>query len=132
MNFHSFSVASPGAGLALHARSGMSANRHNVTRPGADPCRITERDLDDLPKILELLGRLNDPYAGGDTVARLVESIRVLKARCMRNAGRRFVNRKIESLGYALNLIGNRGLEAELFELLEEMTVFKSELESRQ
>ncbi len=98
-------------------------------RTGPDPCKVTAKDLALLDRIHKLLGLLNDPYAGGQDVAKLVEGIPVLKARCMRTAADRFRNRKIDSVSQALGLIGNRGLESALFDLLEELTILKSNME---
>jgi hypothetical protein len=109
----------------------MRESHRPAVKPGAGPCQVTAADLSMLDAIHKLLTVLNDPYAGGDTVARLVESIPVLKARCMRAAAERFRARRVESVGYALTLIGNRGLETQLFDLLEELTVLKCTLEAR-
>jgi hypothetical protein len=81
-----------------------------------------------LDRIHKLLSLLNDPYAGGQDVAKLVDSIPVLKARCMRAAAERFANRRIDSTGYALTLIGNRGLETALLDLLEELTILNADM----
>lgn len=94
-----------------------------------DPCKVTANDLSMLDRIHKLLSLLNDPYAGGQDVAKLVESIPVLEARCMRSAAGRFANRRIESTGYALTLIGNRGLETALLDLLEELTILKADMQ---
>jgi hypothetical protein len=52
----------------------------------------------------------------------------VLSARIVRHARTR--NRSIDSLGAALALIGNRGLETVLLQFLEDLTIFKGELET--
>ena len=109
----------------------MRESHRPVIKPAAGPCQVTAADLSMLDAIHKLLTVLNDPYAGGDTVARLVEGIPVLKARCVRAAADRFRGRRVDSVAYALTLIGNRGLESQLFDLLEELTVLKSTLESR-
>jgi hypothetical protein len=108
----------------------MRESQRPSLRPGTAQCQVSARDLSQLDAIHRLLTVLNDPYAGGETVAGLVDGIPVLKARCMRAATERFLGRRIESVAYALTLIGNRGLETQLFELLEELTVLKSNLES--
>jgi hypothetical protein len=95
--------------------------------PAADECEVRPEDLRDVAKIQKLLGALNDPYAN---VVALTEDIRVLAARCVRTAQRRSVRNDILSVGHALSLLGNKGVEAELLGVLEDLTVLKAELEA--
>lgn len=95
-------------------------------RPAPDDCRVRDEHLKDLPKIHELLLALNDPYAN---IGRLVAGIPILAARCVARAIKRG-KPEINSIDHALTLIGNKGLEAELLTLLEDLTVHKAEREA--
>lgn len=88
---------------------------------------MTTEHLKDLRKIQELLSALNDPYAN---ITRLVDSIPVLAARVVQSALNRSPKIEIYKIDHALTLIGNKGLEFELFTLLEDLTVLKSEQEA--
>jgi hypothetical protein len=91
---------------------------------------VQAKHLKDLDKIHELLRALNDPYAAGKNIGALVAKIPILAARCIAKAASRSTKIEINSLDHALNLIGNRGLESELFDLLEDLTMFKSKLDN--
>jgi hypothetical protein len=93
--------------------------------------KVKPQHLKELGKIQELLKALNDPYAAGQRVDRLVENIPILAARCLHRAISRSSKVQISSLDHAIRLIGNRGLEAELLGLLEDLTIAKSELEAK-
>jgi hypothetical protein len=95
----------------------------------ADPTALDEEDLDLLGGIHDLLSKLNDAYAGGTQVAALIEKIPVLAARCTRRAAKRFPGKQPKTLAEALTLIGNMGLEAELLQLLEDLTVLRADLD---
>jgi len=90
--------------------------------------KVQAKHLKELDKIHELLRALNDPYASKN-IGVLVGKIEILATRCIFRATSR--SRKIEilSLEHAINLIGNRGLESELFDLLEDLTMLKSKLD---
>ena len=92
-------------------------------------CKITVKHLSELPKITELLQALNDPLAGGKNVGKLVTKIPVLAARVVERALSRKSKKEISSIDQAINMIGNRGLESELLQLLEDLTIKKSEAE---
>ncbi len=92
-------------------------------------CKITLKHLADLPKIMDLLSALNDPLAGGRNVGKLVQKIPVLAARLVDRALSRSSKKQISSLDQAINMLGNRGLESELLQLLEDLTIKKSEAE---
>jgi hypothetical protein len=94
-------------------------------RPAPSDSRVRIEHLKDLDKIHELLLALNDPYAN---IGRLVASIPVLAARCATRAIERS-KLEINSIDHALTLIGNKGLEAELLTLLEDLTILKAERE---
>ena len=92
-------------------------------------CKITLKHLSELPKIMELLHTLNDPLAGGKNVGKLVSKIPVLAARLVDRALSQARKKEIYSIDQAINMIGNRGLETELMNLLEDLTIKKSEAE---
>jgi hypothetical protein len=92
-------------------------------------CKITVKHLSELPKITELLHALNDPLAGGKNVGKLVTKIPVLAARVVERALSRKSKKEISSIDQAITMIGNRGLESELLQLLEDLTIKKSEAE---
>jgi hypothetical protein len=95
----------------------------------ADPCAVAEEDLKSLGDIHALLRALNDAYAGGARVGDLVSKLPVLQARCLRRAIKRNPAKVHCTLPEALTLIGNIGLESELLQLLEDLTVLSAELE---
>ena len=92
--------------------------------------KVQPKHLKDLDKIHELLRALNDPYAAGKNVGNLVGKIPILVARCIHRAASRSSKIEINSLDHAITLIGNRGLESELFDLLEDLTMLKSKLDN--
>ncbi len=92
--------------------------------------KVQAKHLKDLDKIHELLRALNDPYAAGKNVGALVGKIPILVARCIQRAASRSNKIEIQNIDHAISLIGNRGLESELFDLLEDLTVLKSKLEN--
>ena len=94
----------------------------------ADACAVAEQDLKSLSEIHTLLRALNDAYAGGARVEQLIGNIPVLSARIVRRARKRFPAKSNCTLAEALTLIGNIGLESELLQLLEDLTVLSAEL----
>jgi hypothetical protein len=91
--------------------------------------KVSPEHLGELEKIHDLLRELNDPYAAGRSVGALIAKIPILAARCVHRAQSRSSKIEVQSLTQALSLIGNRGLEAELLDLLEDLTVAKDKLE---
>jgi hypothetical protein len=91
--------------------------------------KVQAKHLKELDKIHELLRALNDPYASKN-IGTLVGKIQILAARCVHRATSRSSKIEINSLEHAITLIGNRGLESELFDLLEDLTVLKSKLDN--
>ncbi len=96
-----------------------------------DDCRLQPADLKRLDLVRELLSLLNDPYVGPYKLAETVEAIAVFAARCKREAALHRPRNEVENIERALNVLGNRGIEKVLFELLEDMTILKSELEDK-
>jgi hypothetical protein len=93
-----------------------------------DDCEVGEEDLQHLKRLHDLLAALNDPYVSRRKIEMLTSYSKVLSARVLRHARAR--QRSIDSLGAALTLIGNRGLETVLLQFLEDLTVYKGELEA--
>jgi len=91
--------------------------------------KVQPKHLKELDRIHELLSALNDPYASKN-VGNLVGKIPILVARCVHRAQSRSRKIEINSVDHAITLIGNRGLESELFDLLEDLTVLKSKLDN--
>ena len=98
-------------------------------KSGVSETRVTASDLAHLSAIKDLLSLLNDPYAGGTPLVHIVDRIRVLQARCALRAKQTSPDRPLKTTAQVLALIGNRGLEAELLTLLEDLTMLKAELD---
>lgn len=94
-----------------------------------DECEVGQDDLQHLQRMHDLLAALNDPYVSRRKIEMLTSYSRVLSARVVRHARAR--QRSIDSLGAALTLIGNRGLETVLLQFLEDLTIYKGELEAK-
>jgi len=94
-----------------------------------DDCRITHEDLKRLDQVKELLSLLNDPYIGPYKLKDCIEGMPSLASRCRREAALHRPRNEVEQIERALNVLGNRGIEKVLLELLEDMTIFKSELD---
>jgi len=90
--------------------------------------KVQAKHLGELGKIHDLLRALNDPYAAKN-IGALVGKISILAARIVHRAQSRSSKIEIHSIDHAINLIGNRGLESELLDLLEDLTMLKSKLE---
>ncbi|MBI3206337.1 MAG: hypothetical protein HYZ29_32675 [Myxococcales bacterium] len=91
---------------------------------GSDPTRVGPEHLALTGRIFALLRALDDPLVGTTQLEQLVAAIPVLEARCIRKASRARM-----PLGSALARIGNRGLEAVLLQLLEDLTICKADAE---
>jgi hypothetical protein len=114
----------------------LSQTLVNMRAPVAGPLTVNPADikvqakhLGELDKIHALLSALNDPYASKN-IGNLVGKIQILAARCIHRAASRSSKIEINSLDHAITLIGNRGLESELFDLLEDLTMLKSKLDN--
>jgi hypothetical protein len=92
-------------------------------------CEVTESDLEHIERFLVLLRTLDDPLASRDILARSVNDIPVLAARCLARASN--PTRTVKRLPDALSILGNFGLERILFELLEDLTILKSDVSAR-
>jgi HD-like signal output (HDOD) protein len=92
-------------------------------------CDVGASDLQKLDAIHHLLEALRDPLASGKLIEHRVSQVPVLSARMIRFARRGHPGRTISTLANALALVGNRGLETVLLELLEDLTVLRADLE---
>jgi hypothetical protein len=97
----------------------------------SDDCKVRPADLGRLELVKELLGLLNDPYVGPYKLTETITHIPVFAARCRREAAMVRPRSEVENIERALNVIGNRGIEKVLFELLEDMTILKADLDGR-
>lgn len=86
-----------------------------------DPGAVTAEDLKYIEEISALLGTLNDPQAGADKLAQHVDRIQVLKVRIARRFLRVHPRGSLAGTAQQIALLGNRQLEAVLFELLEDI-----------
>lgn len=91
---------------------------------------VQKQDLAHIDALLELLQALNDPQVSTYVIERLVSKIEPLKTRCIRMALAKRPKATVSTAGQALAILGNRGLESSLLELLEDLTVLKAELEA--
>lgn len=92
-------------------------------------CAVVETDLEHIERFLTLLRTLDDPLVSRDILARRVNEIPVLAARCLARASS--PTRKVKRLSEALSILGNFGLERIFLELLEDLTVLKYEVAER-
>jgi hypothetical protein len=116
--------------LAAPVRAGQAEPRAGAKPARLDPCAVIEEDLRSFAEIHTLLRALNDAYAGGSRVGDLVAKVPVLGARCVRRAQKRFPAKSSCTLAEALTLIGNLGLETELLQLLEDLTILSADLKA--
>jgi HD-like signal output (HDOD) protein len=97
--------------------------------PPDSACQVSAGDLKRLEAIHSLLEALRDPLASSKLVEHRVKQIPVLTARMIRFAKRGAPARNITTLGGALAIVGNRGLETVLLELLEDLTVLRADID---
>jgi hypothetical protein len=95
-----------------------------------DDCKIRPTDLGRLDLVKDLLSLLNDPYVGPYKLAETITNFPVFAARCRREAALSRPRSEVEDIERALNVIGNRGIEKVLLELLEDMTILKADLDA--
>jgi hypothetical protein len=94
-------------------------------------CDVTPPDLKRLDAIHLLLEALRDPLASSKLIEHRVQQIPVLMARMIRYARKSAPARDVKTLSAALGVVGNRGLETVLLELLEDLTVLRADLEEQ-
>lgn len=107
----------------------IADRRASENARGAPPWQVQRQDLGSLEAVQALLSALNDPYVATQQVGGLVEDIRVLRARCIRRAVQASEMEQVPTLAEALALIGNKGLEAELLSVLEDLTILSADSE---
>lgn len=117
------------ASFSQHSSMDMRTSPDGLLVVDPSECKITIKHLSELPKIMDLLHALNDPLAGGKNVGKLVGTIPVLAARIVDRALAHSRKKEIYSLDQAISMVGNRGLESELLQLLEDLTIKKAEAE---
>lgn len=106
------------------------AERRQSERVSLAPAwRAQRSDLQSLEHVRSLLTALNNPYVSTARIEQLVEQIRVLRVRCIRRAIQDSDADSTPNLSEALALIGNKGLEAELLAVLEDLTILSAELQ---
>lgn len=108
----------------------MRVNPDQLIAPRAADCEARAEHLVQLGPIHELLKALNDPCAGGQRVTTLVAQIPLLAHRCIHALMQKRPTLRAATLNQALALLGNRGLETELLQVLEDLTVLRSELDA--
>ncbi len=86
-------------------------------------------DLRHLPALHGILHALNEPAAGIPQLVDFCSEIASLAGRLMHEAQRLVPDRDVETVGYALHVLGNRGLEEVLLEYLEDLTILKTDIE---
>ncbi len=89
---------------------------------------VQPSDLANFDALHDLLLALNDPYAAGGDLTQHIERIPLLRARLLRTARLKTGHLDMTELGRALAMLGNKGLEIELLQLLEDMTIAKADL----
>jgi len=119
--------------MLIDARNSMLIKtKARPFQPPLDDCRVQPSDLKRLHMVRELLRLLNDPYVGPLKLSETVANIPVFAARCRREAALFRPRSEVAQIDRALNVIGNRGIEKVLLELLEDLTILKSDIESQQ
>lgn len=92
---------------------------------------VSPHDLKRLGDLHALLFVLDDPTAALGEVTALCARLPALEARILALANTAGAYRRTLDLRTALSLVGNRGLERVLLELLEDLTVLKADLDEQ-
>ena len=90
---------------------------------------VKPEDLGHLPALHGILAALNDPGAGVSQLRDLCIELPSLAARIMEHARAMAPHHEVRDVGYALAILGNKGLEQVLLPYLEDLTVLKTDLE---
>ncbi len=123
----------PRAALKDTAGAGARRKRRNKRQKGmTDELQVTAQHLECFSNLHALLLVFNDPYASGFDLAKHVEEIPILAARLVRSARIQTGHLDLTNINTALSFLGNKGLEGELLNLLEDMTVAKADLEDEE
>jgi hypothetical protein len=97
--------------------------------PRPSDVQASKEHLVELGPIHELLKALNDPCCSASKVTLLVAQIPLLAHRCVQAVLARRPTQRSATLSQAVALLGNRGLETVLLQVLEDLTILRSELE---
>ncbi len=89
--------------------------------------RVEPSDLEKLPLLHEILSLLADPAVSADQLGRVADRLPVLANRLKEAA--RGLKRSRRTAGESIVVLGNRGFEAILLELLEDLTVLRADLD---
>ncbi|HLV68323.1 MAG TPA: hypothetical protein VKY73_21045 [Polyangiaceae bacterium] len=108
----------------------MSVSPDQLLSPRSEDCVARPEHLDQIGPIHTLLAELNDPCASASRLTLLVAQIPLLALRCVHALLVRRPALRGATLSQALSLLGNRGLERELLQVLEDLTVLRAEVES--
>lgn len=120
-----------GGKSTLKNRAGSNARkRRRALRQRGLPreLHVKADHVDALGELQSLLITFNDPYAAGTDLATHIEAIPLLEARLLRTARIQTGHMRLSDIRVALSLLGNKALERELLELLEDMTEVKADL----
>ena len=105
----------------------MSVYRRSSIPPRGAPrllrTEVSVSDLQHLDVLRRILGVLEEPAAGARALAQLIDEMPVLAARLSEHA----MTTTEATTEAELAFVGNRRLEAVLFELLEDLTVLSAE-----
>lgn len=95
------------------------------------PTNPEPQDLLHLQALHGILGALNDPSAGVHQLKAFCNRLPSLRNRIVAAAETTSRAGREIDLGYALAVLGNRGLGEVLLQYLEDLTILKSDLEDR-
>jgi hypothetical protein len=115
----------------LQSRAGQTARKKRQglrQRSLPKELHVTAEHISSLSELQSLLVTFNDPYAAGTDLASHIEEIPLLARRLVRTARIQTGHMQLSQVGHALSLLGNKALERELLELLEDMTEVKFDL----
>ena len=93
---------------------------------------VTEVHLKSFDALHDLLRSFQDPFAAGSELKKHVEEIPVLSGRLLRTARITTGQMDLKDIGLALSLLGNKVLEQELLQLLEDLTEVKADWQEKQ
>lgn len=91
---------------------------------------VTEEHIHDFEGVNQLLRTFRDPFAAGSELRKHIEEIPVLAGRLVRTARINTGHMDLRDVGAALSLLGNKVLEQELLQFLEDLTEVKADWEA--
>lgn len=117
------------ARLQDRAGSGSRRKRRERKQRGLPKeLRVNQEHLESFDSLHALLQTFHDPLAAGSRLQKHVVAIPVLERRLLRTARITTGQLELADVGVALSLLGNKVLEQELLQLLEDMTELKADL----